>query len=270
VACNKVIRSKFPERGFAYSVKLHSMLKYIFHAAATAAHYEYGNTNEGFGHEYSAVYKGHTPFQYQNAADKREGPISFSSTLVFIECKQEDGAYRTIARSGLKDFKVSDSKGNVRVAADYLEVGIETVYRSEWFEKKKKRRHARILPLRPVITNLTVCGEPYEIKLPKAFLLEQSDRDKYFLGEGPEKNPVGISSEPGKSFKTSCGVIQATKDTRRITIPKFGKVEFADWVWLEPDIHIPPKTAQWIQLVRLNLKNPGNGGGGGVGGNGTT
>jgi len=246
------------------------MLKYIFHAAATAAHYEYTDKTEGFGHQYSAVYKGHVPFTYQNEADKREGPISFSSTLVFIECKQEDGVYRTIARSGLRDFKVSDSKGNPRVTADYLEVGIETVYRAEWYGKPKKPKYARILPIQPVITNLKVCGEPYEIKLPKAFLLDAAARDKYFLGDGATQEPVGISTAPGKSKPTSCGVIRVSKDTRRITIPKFGIVEFADWVWQKPDIHIPPKTAQWIQLVRLKLKNPGNGGGGGVGGNGTT
>jgi hypothetical protein len=40
-------------------------------------------------------------------------------------------------------------------------------------------------------------------------------------------------------------------------------------MWKPPDIHIPAKTAQWVQLIRLELKNPGKGGGGGVGGNGT-
>jgi hypothetical protein len=240
------------------------MIKYFFHAAATAAHYNSTIRRQAFGHKYSACYKGHDPFHYDAEMDGRTGEVSFASAFVSIECKNEDGVFRTVVKAGLKDYNVKNL-----VTADWLECGIETVYREEWFGVMGKPKSARILPIRPDIRNLRVCREPYEIKLPKSFLLSHDERESYFLGQGPAKDPVGISSAQGKSMPTSCGVIRISKDTRRITIPKHGIVEFADWMWQPADIHLAPKTAQWIQLVRLDLKNPGPSGGGGVGGNGT-
>jgi hypothetical protein len=68
---------------------------------------------------------------------------------------------------------------------------------------------------------------------------------------------------------TSRGDIEVSADTRRITIPKFGIVDFADWMWQPPDTRTAARTAQWVQMIRLELKNPGSGGGSGTGGNGT-
>jgi hypothetical protein len=125
-----------------------------------------------------------------------------------------------------------------------------------------------------VVRNLKVCGVPYELgeqlELPKPFLLDADSREAYFRGDGDQIEPEGISAAPGRRMRTGRGEIRISADTRRIAIPKFGIVYFADWIWKPPNIHIPAKTAQWVQLVKLHLKNPGSGGGGGVGGNGTT
>jgi hypothetical protein len=173
-----------------------------------------------------------------------------------------------VAKSGLENFNVKDV-----VTADSLECGIETVYREEWRGNPKKPRRARILPRRPLIRNLKICGEPYDLdeqlKPPAPFLFDASQREEYFQGDSAEIEPEGISAAPGRRMRTSCGEIRISADTRRIAIPKFGIVYFADWMWQPYDVHIPEKTYQWVQLIRLELKNPGKGGAGGVGGNGT-
>jgi hypothetical protein len=246
------------------------MPKYIFHAAAVAAHYQFTKAGyQDFGHEYSSFYLGDAPHAHTTRTGGRKGPeMSFADSFVSVECKEENGVYLTVAKSGLEKFNVKDI-----VTADWLECGIETVYREEWRGDPKRPRHARILPRQPVIRNLKVCGVPYELgeqlELPKPFLLDPSSREAYFRGDGPEMEPQGISAAPGRRMRTSCGEIRISADTRRIAIPKFGIVYFADWIWKPPDIHIPAKTAQWVQLIRLELRNPGKGGGGGVGGNGT-
>jgi hypothetical protein len=68
---------------------------------------------------------------------------------------------------------------------------------------------------------------------------------------------------------TSRGDIEVSADTRRITIPKFGIVDFADWMWQPPDTRTPVRTAQSVQMIRLDLKNPGSGGASRVSGNGS-
>jgi hypothetical protein len=246
------------------------MLKYIFHAAAVAAHYRFSNGYQDFGHEYSSLYLGDSPHAHDTRTGGRTGPeVSFTDSFVSVECKEEKGLFLTVAKSGLENFNVKDV-----VTADWLECGIETVYREEWRGNPEKPKQARILPRRPVIRNLKICGEPYELeeqlKLPAPFLFDASQREEYFQGDGAEIEPEGISAAPGRRMRTSCGEIRVSADTRRIAIPKFGIVCFADWTWLPPEIHTAEKTVQWIQLVKLQLKNPGSGGGGGVGGNGTT
>ena len=75
--------------------------------------------------------------------------------------------------------------------------------------------------------------------------------------------------QPGKREKLECGEVAISKDTRSIEIPGFGVVTFADWKWLPSDIHTREYTAQWVQLIGLELKNPGSGGGGGASGGGS-
>ncbi len=246
------------------------MPKYIFHAAAVAAHYKFTKAGyHDFGHEYTSIYLGDAPHSHNTRTGGRKGPeMSFSDSFVSVECKEDKGVFITVAKSGLENFNAGDV-----VTADRLECGIETVYLEKWRGDPKKKR-ARILPRRPVFVNLKVCGQPYELehelKPPAPFLFDAAQREAYFRGEGDDIEPVGISAAPGRRMRTTCGEIRISADTRRIAIPKFGIVYFADWTWLPPDIHTPAKTVQWVQLVKLHLKNPGSGGGGGVGGNGTT
>jgi len=245
------------------------MPKYTFHAAAVAAHFRFTNGHQDFGHEYSSMYLGDSPHGHDSRTGGRKGPeITFTDSFVSIECKEEKGAFVTVAKSGLENFNVKDV-----VTADSLECGIETVYREEWRGNPKKPKRARILPRRPVIRNLKICGEPYDLeeqlKPPAPFLFDASQREEYFQGDSAEIEPEGISAAPGRRMRTSCGEIRISADTRRIAIPKFGIVYFADWMWQPYDVHIPEKTYQWVQLIRLELKNPGKGGAGGVGGNGT-
>jgi len=245
------------------------MPKYTFHAAAVAAHFRVTNGHQDFGHEYSSIYLGDSPHGHDSRTGGRKGPeITFTDSFVSIECKEEKGAFVTVAKSGLENFNVKDV-----VTADSLECGIETVYREEWRGNPKKPKRARILPRRPVIRNLKICGEPYDLeeqlKPPAPFLFDASQREEYFQGDSAEIEPEGISAAPGRRMRTSCGEIRISADTRRIAIPKFGIVYFADWMWQPYDVHIPEKTSQWVQLIRLELKNPGKGGAGGVGGNGT-
>ena len=247
------------------------MPKYTFHASAVAAHFQFTKSeHQDFGHEYSSIYLGDSPHAHNTRTGGRKEPeISFADSFVSVECKEETkGVFVTVAKSGLENFNVKDV-----VTADRLECGIETVYREEWRDDPRRPKRARILPRRPVFVNLKVCGEPYELeqqlKPPAPFLFDAAQREAYFRGDGEEIEPEGISAAPGRRMRTKCGEIRISADTRRIAIPKFGIVYFADWTWQPPDIHIPAKTAQWVQLVRLELKNPGRGGGGGVGGNGT-
>jgi hypothetical protein len=247
------------------------MPKYIFHAAALAAHFRFSTGHHDFGHEYSSIYLGDSPHAHHTRTGGRTGPeISFTDSFVSLECKEEKGVYLTVAKSGLENFNVKDV-----VTADALECGIETVYREAWRGNPKKPKYARILPQRPVFRNLKICGEPYELerqlKPPAPFLFDAAQREEYFEGDNPEIEPQGISAAPGRRMRIKgCGEIRISADTRRITIPKFGIVYFADWMWQPPDVHTAPKTYQWVQLVKLQLKNPGSGGGAGVGGNGTT
>lgn len=239
------------------------MLKYLFDAAATAAHYEYANGGRNFGPEYSVVYRGSEPFHYEATLEGQEGEVSFSSASVFVDCKKEDGAYITVVKSGVSDFRVNNI-----VSADRLECGIETVYREEWYGDPTKPARARILPIEPVMDNLKIFGQLHDLELPEPFLLKDSRRQEYFHGHGDPKEPEGIAAA-AEEMVPKGGEVQISADRRRIAVPKSGIVYFADWKWQAPCIHTPPKTAQWIQLVRLNLNNPGKGGGGGVGGNGT-
>jgi len=247
------------------------MSKYTFHATAVAAHFQFSkNEHPDFGHEYTSIYLGDSEHAHNARTGEQKGPeITFSDSFVSVECKEaEKGVYVTAVKAGLENFNVKDV-----VTADWLECGIDTVYRDEWRDDPKRPKRARILPRRPVIRNLKVCGEPYEmeeqLKLPAPFLFDQAQRDEYFRGEGEYIEPESISAAPGRRMRTKCGEIRISADTRRIAIPKFGIVYFADWTWQAPDIHLPAKTAQWVQLIYLDLKNPGRGGGGGVGGNGT-
>ena len=247
------------------------MPKYTFHATAVAAHFQFSNgTYPDFGHEYSSVYLGDSPHAHSTRTGERKGPeISFADSFVSVECKEEEkGVYVTVVKSGLEKFNARDV-----VTADRLECGIETVYREEWRNDPARPKRARILPIRPVFVNLTVCGEPWELeqqlKPPAPFLYDAAQRAAYFQGDGDYIKPEGISAVPGRRMRTKCGEIRISADTRRIAIPNFGIVYFADWTWQPPDIQIPAETAQWVQLIRLDLKNPGRGGGGGVGGNGT-
>lgn len=247
------------------------MSKYTFHAAAVAAHYQFAKKeHEDFGHEYSAIYLGDSPHAHDTRRGGRKGlEMSFSDSFVSVDCKEvSKGVFVTVAKSGLENFNAEDV-----VTADRLECGIETVYREEWGRDPKRPKRARILPRKPELVNLKICGEPYELgdqlELPAPFLYDAAAREAYFRGDGAYIEPQGISAAPGRRMRTKCGEIRISADTRRIAIPKFGIVYFADWTWLPPDIHVPAKTAQWVQLVRLDRKNPGRGGGGGVGGNGT-
>ncbi len=244
---------------------------YTFHAHALAAHYRFTTGSEyNFGPEYALGFQGRKPFKHRERTGGHSHPeISFSHSWVHISTKIErGGAYTTIVKSGLKDFRV---KGKVTI--DELEAGIMTVYHEEWYRDPNRPKRARILPLPPVLKNLKICGRPYrlgkELRLPEAFNLSDAQRKKYFLGEGPEIEPVGIRETPGQKEATECGEIAISADTRRIEIPDFGIVTFAEWKWLPAEIHTHAQTAQWLQLVGLDLKNPGSGGGGGLVGGGS-
>ncbi|MBZ5592035.1 MAG: hypothetical protein LAP39_07350 [Acidobacteriia bacterium] len=239
------------------------MGKFIFDAAATAAHFDYVNGIGSFGREYSVVYRGSDPFHYEATLDGQEGEVSFSSASLFIDCSKKDGAFVTVVKSGVSNFKVKDV-----MSADRIQCGIETVYREEWLGDPQKPNHARILPIEPVIDNLKVFGELHDFELPEPFLIKNRQREDYFQGKGETREPEGIAAAAAQILPAD-GKTQISADRRGINNPKFGIVYFADWKWQEPCIHTPAKTAQWIQLVSLDVKNPGRGGGGGVGGNGT-
>ncbi len=243
---------------------------YTFHAHALAAHYRFTtDSSDDFGPEYALAFQGRQPFKHRERTGGHRHPeISFSHSWVHVATKIERGVYTTIAKTGLTGLRV---KGKLTI--DELEAGIMTVYREEWYRDPSRPKHPRILPLPPVFKNLKICGRPYrlgkELRLPEAFTFNDAQRKKYFLGEGPEIEPVGISEAPGQRESTECGEIAISADTRRIEIPDFGIVTFAEWKWLPTKIHIHAHTAQWVQLVGLDLKNPGSGGGGGVGGGGS-
>jgi hypothetical protein len=244
---------------------------YTFHAHALAAHYHFiDDRGEDFGPEYALAFEGRQPFKHREKTGGHSHPeISFSHSWVHISTKIErGGAYTTIAKSGLKDLRV---KGKVTI--DELEAGIMTVYREEWYRDPNRPKRPRILPLPPVIKNLKICGRPYrlgkELRLPEAFTFSDAERKKYFLGEGPEIEPVEISNAPGQREATECGEIAISADSRRIQIPDFGIVTLAEWKWLPCKIHTHAQTAQWVQLIGLDLKNPGSGGGGGLVGGGS-
>jgi hypothetical protein len=245
--------------------------RYTFHAHALAAHYRFTtDSNDDFGPEYTLAFQGRTPFKHHEKTGGHSHPeISFSRSWVHISCKKErGGVYTTIAKAGLKNVSV---KG--KVTADEIEAGIMTVYREEWYRDPARPRRARILPLPPVIKDLKICGRPYrlgkELELPEPFRFNDARRKKYFRGDEPEIEPVEISSAPGRREPSECGEIEISADTRRLSIPNFGIVALAEWKWVEePKCHLEAHTAQWIQLIGLELKNPGSGGGGGVGGNG--
>lgn len=244
---------------------------YVFHAKAVAAHFHYtGGGNPDFGHEYALCFHGDANFKHKAKPGRHiDEEISFSKSFVHVFCKKErGGVYTTISKSGLKDLKV---KG--KLTADEIECGVMSVYREEWYCDPSQPRRARILPLPPVIKNLKICGQAFrlgkELRLPEPFSFDDTRRKKYFLGEGDEIDPVGVSAASGERVASKCGDLLLSADTRRIEIPEFGIVTLADWKWLPPDIHVGAHTAQWVQLIGLDLKNPGTGGGAGAGGGGS-
>jgi hypothetical protein len=244
------------------------MERYVFHAEAVAAYFRFTDGNEDFGHKHSAILRGEAADERRLETGARSGPeISFSRSFVHVSCeKQPGGVFTTLARSGLEGFSAKDV-----VTADVLQCGFMSVYREEWYNDPSRPKRARMLPLPPVIENLRIYGEPYtELQLPEAFRYNESFREKYFEGRGEEIEPVPISCEPGPTKPSKYGPIEISGDTRRITIPGFGIVCIADWTWLPADIYTAPRTAQWVQLIGLDLKNPGTGGGSGAGGNGSS
>jgi len=243
------------------------MQRYIFHATAVAAHSQFTKTKQNFGHEYSLAFHGDAIHQQQLDTGGRQDPeISFSGSFVSISCTESGGVYTTIAKSSLTGYSARGM-----VTADKIEGGVMTVYRKEWYGNPKFPKRARILPLTPVFTNLQVCGIPFgpRLKLPPPFLFSPSQQDDYFRGNGDEILPQGISPKFGPAERTKCGKITVSLDGRRIKIPKFGIVEFADWTWERPAIHLRTQTSQWVQMIRVTLANPGPSGGGGGGGNGS-
>lgn len=228
---------------------------YVFHAKAVAAHFHYTRGGIDFGHEYALCFHGDINFKHKAKLGRHiDEEISFSKSFVHVFCKKERGGiYTTISKSGLKDLKVQG-----KLTADEIECGVMSVYREEWYGDRSRPKRPRILPLPPVINNLKISGKAFrlgkELRLPEPFSFNDEQRKKYFLGEGDEIDPVGIS---------------AGNDARRIEIPEFGIVTLADWRWIPSDIHIGAHTAQWVQMIGLDLKNPGSGGGAGAGGGGT-
>jgi hypothetical protein len=247
---------------------------YTFHAKALAAHFHFTkDSGEDFGPEFTLTFHGHSAFKgKEKTRGHQHEEISFTRSWVHVVTKRgRGGVYTSVAKAGLRNLNVKD-----KVTADEIEAGIMAVYREEWFGARARRTDPRILPLPPVIKNLKICGEPYrlgkELLLPAPFEFSDARRREYFEGEGPEIEPKGISEAPGKREKLHCGEVAISADTRRIEIPKFGIVTFADWKWLPREIHTHEPAAQWIQLIGLELNNPGSGGGGGisVGGKGGT
>jgi len=239
---------------------------YTFQAKALAAHFHFTNgSGEDFGPEFALAFHGRAPFKHKEKTGEHHHPeISFARSWVHVVTRQgRGGVFTAVAKAGLKSLNV---KG--KVTADEIEAGIMSVYREEWFEESARRKSPRILPLRPVIKNLKICGEPYrlgkELILPEPFEFSDARRKEYFEGEGQEIEPIEISGAPGKREKLDCGEVEISADTRRIQIPNFGIVTFADWKWLPREIHTHEHTAQWFQLIGLELNNPGSGGGGGV------
>ncbi len=148
-----------------------------------------------------------------------------------------------------------------------------TEYREPWYYDPGRPRHPRILPLPPVYDDLTIYGYPYtrDLKLPAPFAFSERQRADYLSGIGPDIQPTPIASDPdypGKIAAPNGKVIEVSADTRRIRIEDFGIVYFADWKWLPLD-HECCKNAQWVELLRFDLGNPGGGGAGGAGGGGS-
>ncbi len=239
---------------------------YTFQTKALAAHFRFTKgSGEDFGPEFALAFHGRAPFKHkEKTGDHRHQEISFTHSWVHISTKQESGGvYTAVAKTGLRNLNVKD-----KLVADEIEAGMMAVYRKEWYDGATPSKYPRILPLPPVIRNLRICGQPFQLGkqllLPEAFELSEEQRKKYFLGEGPEIEPVGVSEAPGKRLPSACGELEVSADTRRIRIPDFGIVTFAEWKWLPPSAHRAAHTVQWMQLVSLELGNPGSGGGGGL------
>ena len=238
---------------------------FTFNAKALAAHFRFTKDDDDFGPEFAVAFHGRAPFKHKERTGGHRHPeISFTHSWLHVHGRTErGGAYVTIAKSGLRNLNV---KG--KITADEIEAGLMAVYREEWYGDPARPERPRILPLPPVLKNLKVCGKPYrlgkELRLPEAFELSEARRKEYFAGEVPEIEPVEVSQTPGKPQPSECGEIAISTDTRRIEIPNFGIVTFADWKWLPREIHTHAQTTQLLQLIGLELKNPGSGGGGGV------
>ena len=244
---------------------------YTFHAKALAAHFHFTtDSDDDFGPEFALAFHGRGPVKHKEKGDGRlRGEYQFKRSWVHVSTRElRGGVYVTVAKSGLRGLNI---KG--KVTADEIEAGIMAVYRKEWFADPRRPRRPRILPLPPVFDDLRICGKPYrldkELRLPEAFRFSEARRKEYFAGEGPEIEPVAISDVPVRREPCDGVEMEISSDTRRIEIPKFGIVTFADWTWVPPNIHIAPHTVQRVQLIGLDLKNPGSGGGGGASGGGT-
>jgi hypothetical protein len=249
--------------------QMRRMEKYVFSAKAVAAHFSFTNGHPDFGDEFTLTYHSEAPGEVQRDTGSRTGPeISFTNSSVHISCAKGDGVYTTIVRSALQGLNVHDV-----LTADSLECGLMTVYREEWYGDPARPKRARAIPLPAVIRNLQVHGTPFrpgeELRLPEHFSYDDARRARYLNGEGPEIEPVGVSTAPGSPVPTPRGHVEVSADKRRITIPKFGIVDFADWMWQPPDTRTPARTAQSVQMIRLDLKNPGSGGASRVSGNGS-
>jgi len=244
---------------------------YTFHAKALAAHFCFKDDgNRDFGPQYALSFHGRSPFKHKDRTGNHKHPeISFTHSWVHITAKEgRGGVYTAISKASLRNLNV---KG--KVTADEIIAGIMAVYREEWFYDPDRPKRPRILPLTPVFKNLRVCGQPYrlgkELQLPAPFTFSDARRKAYFEGEGPEIEPVDVCNTPGKREKFGCCEVEISPDTRRIESPDFGTVTFAEWKWLPAERHTYDRTVQWVQLVGLDLANPGSGGGGGVGGGGS-
>jgi hypothetical protein len=251
------------------SSQIRRMEKYVYSAKAVAAHFNFTNGHPDFGDEFTLTYHSEAPGEVRKDTGGRSGPeISFTNSSVQISCTKGAGVYTTIVRSSLQNLNVNDV-----LTADSIECGLMTVYREEWYVDPARPRRARAIPLPAVIQNLRIHGVPFrpgqELRLPEHFSYDDARRARYLNGEGPEIEPVGVSAAPGRRVATARGDVEVSADTRRITIPNFGIVDLADWMWQPPDTRTPARTAQLVQMIRLELKNPGTGGASGTVGNGT-
>lgn len=180
------------------------------------------------------------------------GGLSHGPCITSVHAMPEDqqGFFRTEIRATVDNLRVD---GGAVLSIDHINLGMVTMYRRDWFDQPGPHaRRTRVLPMDCSLVNLTIDGQPLDLKLPPPFHYSEDRRENYLRGDVPDDV---VDAEVRQAIIDS--------PSRSIHVPNLGRIFFGEWTLIPNEIWHP---VHQISMLRMAFGTPPSGGG--TGGNG--